>query len=190
MSQALYISPYFTYLYSFHWSDLLICHLVGLCYCFARFSDKKACKSEKILSELGLKVLAHEVSSPDLETKIGPASRKIMKWIKFDFQTLSPSSSFPMAQLFLSPIPRASSIITGSLAWVCEVSPGVELDVELQGADINFNVLIEGCFVSWRKWWKKLRSRRSIPPWEITTCSRYSFYQQLGRFWEALLKAN
>lgn len=47
----------------------------------------------------------------------------------------------------------------GSLAWVFEVSPGVELDVELWGADINFNLLIEGCFIPWRKWWKKLRGR-------------------------------
>lgn len=43
------------------------------------FSDEKAHKSEKIMLDLVLKVLVHEVPSPDLETKIGPASRKMMK---------------------------------------------------------------------------------------------------------------
>ena len=96
------------------------------------FPDEKAHKSEKILSDLVLKFLVHKVSSADLETKIGPASSKIMQWIKFACQAFSLPFSLPMVQPSSHSDPTASS----QAHWPGCLRPvsGFPLDVELGGA--------------------------------------------------------
>lgn len=163
-----------------------ICHLAGLgFYCFARhFRWESPHTREQILSDHVLKFLVHKVLSPALENRNRTCLWQDYDMNKFHFPThrRGPSSSFP---IFLGhgvsshSDPVASSINTGSLAQVFETSRGVRLwcwrDAGCKAHSNNRSL-----FCSMEKEVEKIGASRLTSPWEVKTCSWWSFHWWLG----------